>query len=191
NRREVEGLIGFFVNTLALRIDLSGDPSFRELLRRCRDVSLEAYANQDAPFEKLVDELQPERDLSRNPLFQVMFALQNAPMEPLALAGLDVEPVNFRRTTAQFDLVLDMWEQGGRLTAVLEYSSDLFDEATAERFAGHLQQLLGSIAVNPDARLSQLEVLPREERGQLLGEFMGPRVRYPVEEPLHAHFEHV
>ena len=120
-RAEIEPLIGFFVNTLALRTDLSGDPSFAELLERVRTGALDAFAHQDLPFEKLVDELQPERDLSRNPIFQVMFALQNAPAEAREIEGLALRTVRTQRISAQFDMVLDVWETDAELQAVLEY----------------------------------------------------------------------
>lgn len=166
-RTEVEGLIGLFVNTLALRTDLSGDPSFRELLGRVREVALEAYAHQDLPFEKLVEELQPERDLSRSPLFQVMFVLQNAPMTPLRLSGLTVTPLKVESKTTKFDLTLSMVEQSDTLRASVQYSTDLFNAATISRMLGHFQTLLGGIVANPDHRISRLSLLTKEERNQL------------------------
>jgi amino acid adenylation domain-containing protein len=173
-RAEVEPLIGFFVNTLALRVDLSGDPPFCELLGRVRTCALDAYANQDLPFERLVDLLQPTRDLSRNPLFQVMFALQNAPVGIADFPGLRLTPLNYERTTAQFDLVLDVWEAADGLLGVLEFSADLFDRSTADRLVGHLQTILAAAVETPGARLSDLPVLSDAERNALLGEFSGP-----------------
>jgi amino acid adenylation domain-containing protein len=178
-RAEIEPLIGFFVNTLALRTDLSGDPPFTELVVRVRQRALEAFAHQDLPFERLVDELQPERDLSRNPIFQVMFALQNAPAQPHAVPGLTLAPVPRRRIAAQFDLVLDMWESGAQLDAVLEYNTDLFDAATIARMAGHFQTLLAGIAADPEQRLSQLPLLTAPERRQLLVEFNDTARTFP------------
>src|SRR5262249_55646203 len=128
NRAEIEPLIGFFANTLALRVDLRDNPSFEELIRRVSSVALDAYAHQDLPFERLVDELQLERDLSLNPLFQVMFTLQNAPFKRLDLPELRVELLKTRHQVALFDLVLDMWEEEGTLWGVLAYNTDLFDE---------------------------------------------------------------
>ncbi len=170
-RGEIEPLIGFFVNTLVLRNDLSGDPPFRELVRRVRDTTLGAYANQDLPFERLVEELQPERDLSRNPLFQVLFALQNAPEEELELAGLTLTWQWVDTTTAKFDLMLWMHEERGELVALLEYATDLFRPATVERMRDHLLTLLDGIAADPDARLSDLPLLTAPERDRILGEW--------------------
>ena len=150
-RAELEGLLGFFVNTLALRIRLAGQPSFVELLERVRQVSLAAYSHQDLPFEKLVDELQPERDLSRSPLFQVMFALQNMPLGVSDVAGLHLSPIEIGRSTALFDLVLDFWDMEDGLHGVLEYNCDLIEHSTAERFARHLQMLLQAFATDPQA----------------------------------------
>ena len=126
-RAEIEGLIGFFVNTLALRTDVSGDPTFTALVARVRETTLGAYAHQEAPFEWLVDALQPERDLGRTPLFQVVFALQNAPLGEIALEGLTLRPLPVDTGTAKFDLTLNMGEGPDGLWGVLEYSRDLFD----------------------------------------------------------------
>ena len=188
-RQEVEPLIGFFVNTLALRTDLRGDPSFLDLIGRVRRTALDAYSHQDLPFERLVDEIQPERDLSLNPLFQVMFALQNAPIEPLELTGLRVVPLDVPATSALFDLVLDMWETGGTLTGNLQFNTDLFDAATMVRFAGHYARLLESAAARPDLPLSQLALLTEVETHQLLDEWAGPRIEYPVDRPIDELFE--
>jgi len=135
NRSEIEGLIGFFVNTLVLRTDLSGNPSFRALLSRVREVTLAAYAHQDLPFEKLVEELQPERSLSHNPLFQVMFQLRNAPMPDLELAELSLTTLQIDQGTTQFDLSLDMTEVAGTLQASVEYSTDLFPDRDLSKTA--------------------------------------------------------
>src|SRR5436189_2994843 len=128
NRTEIEGLIGFFVNTLVLRTDLGGMPDFRELLGRARQVSLEAYAYQDVPFEKLVEELEPERDLSRQPLFQVMFLLQNAPWEEVELSGLRVKMMEVELGEAKFDLSFLLGEVEGGLEGEVEYAAELFEE---------------------------------------------------------------
>jgi amino acid adenylation domain-containing protein/non-ribosomal peptide synthase protein (TIGR01720 family)/FkbM family methyltransferase len=171
-RVETEGLIGFFVNSLVLRTDLSGDPGFRELLGRVREVALEAYAHQDLPFEKLVEELQPARDLSRDPLFQVMFALQNAPLPSVGIpSGLTLEPLHIETRTTKFDLTLVMSEWMNRLQGFVEYSTDLFDPTTLIRMVGHLTTLLRGIAASPDLRLSELGLLTKEERQQLLIEW--------------------
>jgi amino acid adenylation domain-containing protein len=162
-RTELEGMIGFFVNTLVLRGDLDGDPTFQELLERTRDRALGAFACQDLPFEKLVDALQPERDRSRSPLFQVMFALQSAqpapPPRPLAAS-----PYGGGTGTAQFDLTLYMADLPEGLTAGVEFNTDLFDAMTVERLLGHYQDLLERVTENPRIRLSELSVPPLVER---------------------------
>jgi amino acid adenylation domain-containing protein len=187
NRAEIESLIGFFVNTLALRIDLSGNPTFPILLERVRQVALDAYSHQDLPFEKLVDELQIERDLSFNPLFQVMFALQNAPMETLELPDLNIVPLEMKRTSALFDIVLDIWEVDDHLIGVWEYNTDIFDASTIVRMAGHFQTLLAGIAANPEQPIFKLPLLTEAEKYQLLSN--GISKDYPVHKPLHHLFE--
>jgi len=186
--RELEGLIGFFVNTLALRTELGGDPSFKELLQRVRETALGAYAHQDLPFEKLVAELQPVRDLSRQPIFQVLFALQNVPRETLQLPGLELRRAGGGRPTAKFDLALSVHEREGRLEGHFEYATDLFDAATIERLAGHLKTLLEGIVTNPDARLSELPLLSEAERHRLLTEWNDTAAVYPREKCLHELF---
>ena len=177
---ETEGLVGFFVNTLALRLDLSGDPTFRELLHRAREVTLGAYAHQDLPFEKLVEELQPERDLRRTPVFQVAFAFQNFPSHKLELPGLTLRSEPAESGTAKFDLMLYMWQRADGLRAVLEYNIDLFDAGTITRMLGHFQTLLEGIALDPDRRLSAAAPPTRqEERHQLLVEWNATAADYP------------
>jgi amino acid adenylation domain-containing protein len=171
HRAELEGLIGFFVNTLVMRTDLSGNPSFTELLRRVREVALEAYAHQDLPFERLVEELQPERALSANPLFQVMMVLQNAPTESFAVSDLTLSVLSNECLTAKFDLTLFVEEQSNSLGVALEYSTDLFEADTIERMLDHYRKLLESITADPDARLYDLEILTTQEREQLLVEW--------------------
>jgi amino acid adenylation domain-containing protein/non-ribosomal peptide synthase protein (TIGR01720 family) len=169
NRAEIEGLIGFFINTLILRADLSGNPTFRELLARTRDVALGAYAHQDLPFEKLVEVLQPERSLSHSPLFQVMFVFQNAPMPAVELPGLTLSPVKVENGVSHIDLTLMLSEgEGGRLIGVFEYATDLFDGPTITRMAGHFQTLLINLSSYPDRRLSELHLLTEAERFELL-----------------------
>ena len=159
-----EGLIGFFVNTLALRIDLSGDPSFQELVRRVRETALGAYAHQDLPFERLVEEVAPERGLSHTPLFQVMFALQNADAGAgSAIAGLRLEPFGSEIRTVRFDLELDLTEVGEELVGSLRFRTDLFDAATMERFAAQYRTVLAAAVASPEERLSRLAILPAEE----------------------------
>ena len=159
NRSEIEGLIGFFANTLALRTDLSGDPTFAELLGRVKEVALGAYAHQDMPFEKLVEELRPERSLSHNPLFQVLFSLQNAPRQAFELAGLTLKPLEAASGTAKFDISLFMSETSEGLRGRVEYNTDLFDAGTMERMLKHYEVLLEAAVENPGLRISQLPLL--------------------------------
>jgi len=160
-----EGLIGFFVNTVVMRSDLSGNPSFRELLRRVREVCLGAYAHQDVPFEKLVEVLQPERDLSRSSLFQVWFTLVDGQLEKLHLKNLESEEFAFEAVTAKFDLALLVTDTEKGLGGVLEYNSDLFDLNTVTRMLRHFETLLCSIVAEPEHQLSVLvEILAEEER---------------------------
>ena len=178
HRSELEGLIGFFVNSLVLRANLSGNPTFRELLEQVRNVALEAYEYQDLPFEKLVEALDPDRDSSRNPLFQVAFALQNAPMQPLELPGLKLEPAPLESSSTRFDLEVHLWEPAHGLRSLwqsqeglsgfISYSTDLFDRDRIGRLIRHFQTLLKGIVVNPDARLSDLPLLTHAEQQQLV-----------------------
>lgn len=168
NRSEIEGLIGFFVNTLVLRSDLSGNPSFLELLAWVREVALGAYSHQDLPFEKLVEELRPERSLSHNPLFQVMFVLESEPLVGPALSGLSVQQVAVSHTTSKFDLTLFVQDAGQGLEALVEYNADLFDAGTMHRLLGHWQTLLVGIVAGPETRLSDLPLLTAAEAHQLL-----------------------
>ncbi|GAB4190132.1 MAG: hypothetical protein Fur006_31950 [Coleofasciculaceae cyanobacterium] len=189
NRIEIEGLIGFFVNTLVLRTDLSNNPNFRTLLSRVSDVALGAYTHQDATFEQLVEELQPQRDLSNTPLFQVMFGLQNAPILALELSGLKLSFLGRNPGTAKFDLTLFIEEAAEELTGILEYNTDLFEAATINRMAGHFQQLLEGIVINPDRPLSELPMLTEAERQQLLVEWNQTQVDYPKDYCIHELFE--
>ncbi|HEU0013606.1 MAG TPA: amino acid adenylation domain-containing protein, partial [Longimicrobium sp.] len=166
-RAEVEPVVGLFVNTLALRADLSGRPSYRALLRRVREATLDAYAHQDVPFEKLVDELQVERSLSHAPLFQAMFSLQNAPDAAVALEGVAVREHETAHRTAKFDVSLSLTEQGGELAAWLEYATDLWDAATAERLGAHYLRLLDQATAEPDRPLASLDLAGDDERRAL------------------------
>ena len=181
NRAEIENLIGFFVNTLVLRTNVGGNPSFRELLGRVREVALGAAAHQDFPFEKLVEELQPDRDLSRTPLFQVMFALQNIRTENLALQDLQVIPAGATPAIAKFDLTLFMSETNGEIAGTFEYNTDLFDHSTIARMIEHFQQLLESIATSPDQRVSDLRMLTSVEQHELLVAFNNTAQEFPSE----------
>ncbi|MDZ7970833.1 MAG: condensation domain-containing protein, partial [Nostoc sp. DedSLP03] len=189
NRAEIEGLIGLFVNTLVLRTNLAGNPTFEEVLTRVREVALGAYVHQDLPFELLVEELQPQRDLSHAPLFQVMFVLQNAPMSDLKLPGMTLSTLAIESGSAKFDLTLEMAETAQGLFATLEYSTDLFEESTISRMAGHLQSLLQGIVANPQGRLSELPLLTEPEKHQLLVEWNDTNSEYPQEKCIHELFE--
>jgi amino acid adenylation domain-containing protein len=184
-RRELEGLIGFFVNVLALRTDMSGDPSFCELLRRVKQGTLEAFEHQDIPFEKLVEVLQPVRDLSRQPVFQVLFALQNVPQEQVRLPGLTLRRVDEKSSTSKLDLSLFLQETSSGLDASLEYATDLFDRAMIERLAGHLRILLQEIVTNPDCLVGTLPLLSGAERDRLLHEWNDTASDYPHGQCIH------
>jgi amino acid adenylation domain-containing protein len=189
NRLEIEGLIGFFVNTLVLRTDLSDNPSVRDLLRRVREVCLGAYAHQDLPFERLVEELHTTRDLSRNPLFQVMFLLQNASLQPVQLPGLNLTPVEVDTGTTHFDLTLHIVDTDQGLLGTLAYNTDLFEAATITRMLGHFRTLLEAVATAPERRVSDLPLLTEAERQQLLLNSSGTKVDYPKALCIHQLFE--
>jgi amino acid adenylation domain-containing protein len=177
--RELEGLVGFFVNLLALRTDCGGDPSYARLLERVRQRALEAYDHADLPFERLVDELSLRRDLSRQPLVQVMFQLESlAPA--LALSGLEVARLNPAAAFAKFDLTLSLLDRGADLVGGLEYNADLFDRATVARLAGHLLHLLAAVTADPDVCLSGLDLLAPAERHELLREWNDTRASLPA-----------
>ena len=189
NRQEIEPLIGFFANTLALRINLANNPSFQELLLKVKEICLDAYSHQDLPFEKLVEELQPERTLSHAPIFQVMFVFQNTPQETIKLADLTIEPINLKTQTAKFDLTLSLTETPAGLIGEWEYSTDLFDDATIARMNGHFQVLLEAIVANPDLEIGRLSILTEAEKHQLLVEWNDTKVEYPQDKCIHELFE--
>jgi len=178
NHSAIEELIGFFVNALVMRGELGGDPRFAELLERTRKRALAAYGHQDLPFERLVDELSPERNLSHQPLIQVMFGLQSSAPAPIELDGVAAEEVDLAGAVARFDLTLLLFDDGTSLRGVFEYNTDLFDAATVHRLAGHLETLLGAGAESPTERLSRLPLLSPAERQQLLGEWNDTRAPY-------------
>ncbi|HYR12404.1 MAG TPA: condensation domain-containing protein, partial [Longimicrobium sp.] len=192
-RPEVEELIGFFANTLVLRTDLSGDPTFRELLGRVREGTLGAYEHQEVPFERLVAELQPERSMSHSPLFQVTFTLQNADHSGSGsgsgLAGLRMEGVAAEVETTRFDLGLTAVPHGGGVSGLLEYSTDLFDRSTVRRMLEHLQRVLEQVAADADVRLSELELLGEAERALVLEEWNRTEAGYPADRCIHELFE--
>ncbi|WP_375773024.1 amino acid adenylation domain-containing protein [Archangium gephyra] len=190
NRREVEGLIGFFANTLALRVEAPGELSFRELLKRVREACLGAYAHQDVPFDRLVDALQPVRDLSRTPLFQASFVFQGAaPFAALELPGVAVEELVFEPGAARFDLTLFVRETEQGWVGLWEYNSELFDEATVARMAAHYARLLEGALAHPELALAELPLLSEAERRQVLVEWNQTRTEYPREACLEELFE--
>ncbi|HEY0553754.1 MAG TPA: amino acid adenylation domain-containing protein, partial [Thermoanaerobaculia bacterium] len=189
NRAETAGLIGFFVNMLVLRADLAGDPGFDRLLARVREMALGAYGHQDLPFERLVEELQPARDLSRHPLFQVCFAMASTPWHALDLPGLTLGFVDAGAAVELYDLTLQITDTGQGLDARLSFNADLFDEATIVRLGGHLEALLASLAEDPRRAAAEVEILSTSERRQLLGEWSGARPAPAEALPVHALFE--
>ncbi len=176
NRKEVERLIGNFANTLVMRSDLSGNPPFVELLARVREVTLDAYTRQDLPFEKLVEDLQPERNLSHNPLFQVLLGLHNLPSQPGKLPSLSVSRMTSERVAARFDLSLDLQETGEELNGIIEYSTDLFEFSTITRMAGHFANLLEDCIAEPERPLAYLRLLAPSETAQLVASLSGKKL---------------
>ncbi|NEQ67784.1 MAG: amino acid adenylation domain-containing protein, partial [Symploca sp. SIO2D2] len=189
NRSEMEPLIGFFINTLVLRTQLAGNQKFTEVLEQVRQVSLDAYAHQDLSFEQLVEALQPQRSLSHTPIFQVMFALQNAPMEPLELPGMTFKWLPLESEIAKFDWFLSLEETESGLSGFWEYNRDLFEPATIRRAIGHLKTLLAAIANNSQMRVDQLPLLSNSENHQLLVEWQDTQVSYPQNKCIHQLFE--
>jgi amino acid adenylation domain-containing protein len=189
SRSELEGLIGVFINTLVFRGDLSGDPSFRDLLARTRRTALETYERQDLPFEKLVEELRPERDPSRTPLFQVMFVLENTPRAALEFPGVTASPFDVDSGTAKLDLSVSVEEAAGSLKAVFEYNTDLFEHSTMDRMMGHFETLLQSIVADPGRRLSELRLLTEAERHRLLVEWNDTKRNDRKDKCIHELFE--
>lgn len=189
NHTGTEELIGFFINQIVMRTDLSGDLRFTELLRRVRAQALDAYAHQDLPFERLVAALRPERNLSHTPVFQVKFVLQNNPVGTIELPGLSFSPLTVPSTYVGYDLILSAEETAEGLRSALHYSTDLFEEATARRMAGHFRTLLAAIASDPEQRKSDLQILTGGERHQLLVEFNDTSAEYPVDKCIHELFE--
>ncbi|MBI4662221.1 MAG: amino acid adenylation domain-containing protein [Verrucomicrobia bacterium] len=188
-RVETESLIGFFANTLVLRVNLSGDPTFREVLRRVRQVALEAYSHQDLPFEKLVEGLQVERNLSHSPLFQVMFIFQRSALPALDMAGLRLTPAILDSGTSKFDLTLSLEEDGDDISGFIEYDTALFDPGTITRLLGHYQTLLEGVAAHSEQRISSLPLLSPVERNQVLVEWNSARLEQPIEPFVHGMIE--
>lgn len=190
NRTEIEGLIGFFVNTLVLNTALTGNPTFFELLGRVREVALGAYAHQDLPFEMLVEKLHPERDLSHNPLFQVLFVLQNTSRDTLELSGVTLSELTFDYTTVRFDLEFHLFEKSEEeLSCEIIYNTDLFDAETIVRLVAHYHNLLKAIVANPEQRLSDLLLLTEVERHKMMVEWNNTYVDYSSDKCIHHLFE--
>ncbi|MEM1255607.1 MAG: amino acid adenylation domain-containing protein [Cyanobacteria bacterium P01_H01_bin.21] len=188
-RTELEEMIGVFVNTLVLRTDLSNGPSFRSLLQRVKDTVLEADAHQDLPFEKLVEILRPERSMSHTPLFQVMFVLQNAPMQRVELPALTLDPVPLDIGRAQFDLSVNLVEMPDEICGWFEYNTDLFKPETIERLFNHFHTLLHGIVANPDQSIDTLSLLSPNEKNKLLTVWNQTQLEYPSDQCLHQLFE--
>jgi len=188
-KAEMESMIGFFVNTLVLRTDLSGKPNFKELLKRVREVALGAYAHQDLPFEKLVDAIKPQRDLSHTPLFQVMFAIQNSPKQAVDVSGMTMAPVESHSGTSKFDLTLFMLEEGKKLSGALEYNTDLFDDSTIVRLLKHFEMLLLGIIAEPEKAINEISILTESEQQQAIVEWNATQVQYPQNQFVHQLIE--
>jgi amino acid adenylation domain-containing protein/non-ribosomal peptide synthase protein (TIGR01720 family) len=187
--RELESLIGYFLNTLVMRTDLSGNPTFRELLQRVQNVAWEAYNHQDLAFDQLVAKLQPTRDLSHTPLFQVMFVLENVPKQEVQLSELTLSFLEIPLASANFDLSLSMRETEQGLLTKFEYNTDLFDADTITRMARHFQTLLWEIVTNQEQPISELPLLTEVERHQLLVEWNNTQIEYPQDKSIHQLFE--
>lgn len=185
----VEPLIGFFVNTLVLRADLNGDPTFRSFLGQVRETALDAYAHQDIPFEKVVEALQPKRDLSRPPVFQAMFSLRNLPLAQLQMGGLQSEPILVHTGTAKFDMELTLVEMPAGPSLSIEYNTDLFAAGTMSRLLGHLEQLLTAAIAQPDLPISRLPLLTAAEQRQLLLDWNQTTVPFPHDQTFSELFE--
>ncbi len=187
-RAELEPLIGFFVNMLVLRTRLAGNPSFRDLLAQVRQTTLDAYEHQEVPFDRLVDELQPERDTSHTPLFQVVFILQNAPMPPLELAGLRLQLADTHSGIAKFDLTLEVTETVDGLEVGVEYNTNLFDNDRITRLLEHYQILLEGMSANPDMHIDHLPLLSSREYQQLVYDWNNTAATYPDHRYVHTLF---
>ena len=189
DRTETEKLIGVFINTLVLRTSIESHLTFRELLHRVREMALKAYTHQDIPFEKLVEELQPDRNLSHTPLFQIFFQIENLFVEAVEIQGLRMDDCQFETGIAQLDLALEIAEKPEGLLCLFQYDVNLFDRATVERMATHYQTLLEGIVANPQQHLWELPLLTAAERDRLLIEWNDTQIKYPKEKCIHQLFE--
>ena len=188
-RRGVAGLIGFFVNTLVMRTDLSGNPSFRELIRRERKVALEAYAHQEAPFEKVVEEINPDRNLSRSPLFAVMMVLEDARGKDLEIKGLKAQWAGEDAATAKFDLELVLTQSREGIDGSLEYSCDLYEGETIRRMARHFEKVVAEVVRDPDQRIKEIDLMSGSERERILVKWNKTAIDYPRDRTIHELFE--
>ncbi len=189
NRSEIEPLIGFFVNTLVLRSTISRDRSFRHHLRLVKKTAMDAFDHQDMPFEKLVDALQPEREMNHTPLFQVMFSMQRSDIQEMKLEGLSYTPFAIETETAKFDLNLEIVEHTNRMVAIFEYKTSLFKEETMQRMMAHFTTLLEAISRDPDQNIAQLPLLTKTEQKNILKLLSAPKLEYPQTECLHQSIE--
>jgi amino acid adenylation domain-containing protein len=189
NHGEIEGLIGFFVNMLVLRADLSHDPSWRDFLSTVKNTALGAYAHQDLPFERIVEEMQPERAIAHNPLFQVSIALQNAPMGELDLGGLVLKPQPLEAATTRFDIEFLFWEYSDSIRGLVTYGADVFDETTIRRLTSHFEAAVLAMTHSPSIRVSEVALLGESELHQVVTEWNGTAVRKPVDQFTHQMVE--
>lgn len=189
NQPDIKELIGFFINILPMRADLSGNPTFRQLLQRVQSVALEAYRHQDFPFDRLVEEIQTERNLSHSPVFQVMFILHNAPIGAPDLPDLKLSMMDVHSGTAKFDLDFSLIDLDGEMSGWLEYNSDLFDQQTIKHMLEHWQMIMKAIVTDPEQSLIDLSLLTARDREQLLVEWNETESDYPHDQPLHHLFE--
>ena len=178
SRKELESVVGFFINTVAIRTRLDRDTSFEALLGKVRENTLGAYANQDVPFEKILEVINPERSLARTPVFQVMMVLQNMPLPLLELPGIDCQPIELETFRSNFDITCWVYEDGRRIKIVLEYSTDLFEGDTINRLLEHLRNVLSAACANPELKISELELLGNEETMLILNDFSGKNNRF-------------
>ena len=185
---EIENMIGLFVNTLVFRADFTNNLSFRELVRQARSFALEAYNHQDVPFEKLVEELIPQRSLVTHPLFQVMFTFQNIPKQVFEIPGLKIKEMAFEAGIAKFDLSVEVWEDS-ELHCQFEYNADLFEQSTIRRMLAHFEKLLSGVVENPDLNVARVPIMSSGERQQVLVDWNQTAADYPRDLPLHQGFE--
>ncbi|MGD9160301.1 MAG: condensation domain-containing protein, partial [Desulfobacteraceae bacterium] len=189
NRKEIENLIGFFINTLVMRTDLSGNPTFLKLMNRTKKMTLDAYANQDLPFEYIVEELQPERSMSQNPLIQIYFAIQNTPVSTLKMQDLEVSRIEAGVQMVKNDMEVHVWEKKDGLEGVFIYDSVLFKSSTITRMIGHFINLLTKIVSSPEIRISEISVLSEDETHKILVEWNDTKAEYPNDKCIHELFE--